>query len=83
MRIWREGQPDHYGAAAPTQSTSITIDVGGAFGVQQGGAGSYLWTVALVQREPYKRIGPEATPRRLQVQVEGGGPLPTHEPPLP
>lgn len=71
VRIWKEGQPDHYGAAAPTGGTSITIDPRGAFGVQQGGAGKYFWTVALVQREPYKRIGSEAAPRTLEVAQEG------------
>jgi hypothetical protein len=71
--MWREGQPDHYGAAAPVGNTAATIDVGGSYAVQQGGTGSYFWTVALVQREPYARLGPEAPPRVLLVTGGGGG----------
>ncbi len=83
VRIWKEGQPDHYGAAEPVQTTNATIDVRGAYGVAQGGAGAYLWTVALVRRDPYQRIGPEAIPRPLIVQFEGSGPPPTWTPPPP
>ena len=73
VRLWKEGQPDHYGAAAPTRSPNLTIDVNGAYGVQQGGSGWFLWTVALVEVEPYRRIGEEAPPRAIFVQVDGGG----------
>lgn len=73
VRIWREGQGDHYGAAAPVGTTSVEIDVNRAYGVMQGGAGSYLWTVALVQLEPYQRVGLEAEPRALQIQPATGG----------
>lgn len=95
VRIWRDGQPDHYGAAAPlvmldtsrVVSFGRPIDVWGAYGVQQGGSGRYYWTVALVQIEPYKRIGPEAPPRTLNIGTSGGGgespkpPAPTSPPP--
>jgi hypothetical protein len=70
--LWRENQPDHYGAAAPTGDTSVTIDVRRSYAVQQGGTGTYLWTVALVQRDPYARLSPEASPRVLLVPGEGG-----------
>ena len=88
LRIWKDGQLDHYGAAEPTNNASLTINIPAAYGVQQGGSGAYFWTVAVVQRSPYKRVGPEAAPRQLQVQVGGGGgggggPAPTHEPPPP
>ncbi len=73
VRIWKESQPDHYGAAAPVRSTSLIIDISGAYGVQQGGTGDYLWTVALVQIAPYQRLGPEAAPRRLTINLGGGG----------
>jgi hypothetical protein len=73
VRIWREGQPEHYGAAAPVTETSLTTDVSGSYAVQQGGSGSYFWTAALVQRDPYARLGPEAPPRVLLVTVGGGG----------
>jgi hypothetical protein len=72
VRLWRENQPEHYGAAAPVSETSATINVGGAYAVQQGGTGSYFWTVALVQRDPYVRLGPEAPPRVLLVTGAGG-----------
>jgi|GEM_PF-1297053 len=81
VRIWREGQPDHYGAAEPTRATSEAIDVGSAYGVTQGGSGQYFWTVALVQINPYSRLGPEAAPRVLNIQVGGGGAQPTLAPP--
>jgi hypothetical protein len=77
VRIWREGQPEHYGAAAPVSATAATINVGGAYGVKEGGSGSYFWSVALVQREPYVRLGPEASPRVLLVSGgEGAEPTP-------
>jgi hypothetical protein len=74
VRIWREGQPDHYGAAEPTNSTHIEINLPGAYGVAQGGAGTYFWTVAVVQVKPYQRTGEEAPRRRLQVDLAGGAP---------
>ena len=87
LRIWKDGQPVHYGAAEPTSSTSLAINLPAAHGVSQGGSGAYFWTVAVVQRNPYQPTGPEAAPRQLQVQMEGGGDgggsAPTHEPPPP
>lgn len=84
LRIWKDGQPDHYGAAEPTQQTNITIILGGAYGVQQGGPGNYYWTVAVVTRNPYQRVGPEAPPRRLLIGSDGGsGSSPTWTPPPP
>ncbi len=86
VRIWKEGQPDHNGAAEPTNGTNLQINLSTAYGVAHGGAGDYFWTVAVVQRSPYQRTGPEAPPRRLRVQVgggEGGGPAPTWTPPEP
>lgn len=71
VRLWKEGQPDHYGANEPVRSTSVTFDVKGAYGVQQGGAGKYYWTVAVVQLNPYQRTGIEAAPRTLHVQLQG------------
>jgi eukaryotic-like serine/threonine-protein kinase len=88
VRIWRDDQPDHYGAAGIVQgATSVDIDVFGAYGVQQGGSGQYKWTVAVVDVSPYQRTGPEAAPRNLQIDVPsggggGGGPAePTSPPP--
>ena len=81
LRIWKEGQADHYGATPLVRTTSVTLDVRSAYGVQQGGSGRHFWTVAVVQMEPYQRIGSEATPRMLYVEVGGpGGPPPTWTP---
>jgi len=81
VRIWKEGQADHYGAHEPVTAMSVTLSVRGAYGVQQGGSGTYFWTAAVVQREPYSRIGPEAEPRTLIVQ--GGSSAPDWTPPPP
>ena len=76
VRVWRADQPDHYGAAAPVRTNSATIDLAGAYGVQQGGSGLYFWTVAVVGLNPYQRIGPEAAARQLTIELAGGGPTP-------
>ena len=73
VRVWKDGQADHFGAAEPVRTTSVTVDLNQAAGVRQGGAGVYLWTVAVVQLSPYKRIGKEASPRTLTI----GGVPPT------
>lgn len=73
VRIWKEGQADHFGAGDLVKTTSVTLDLNQATGVRQGGSGTYLWTVAVVQSSPYKRIGKEASPRTLQI----GGVPPT------
>ncbi len=95
VRLWKEGQPDHYGAAEPVRTTSTSFDVAGAYGVQRGGNGRYLWTVAVVQINPYQRTGEEAPARVVTVQFAGSGddtpgvppastsPSPTWTPPLP
>lgn len=75
VRIWKDGQADHYGAAEPVRTTSLTINVNQASGVQQGGNADYLWTVAAVQVNPYKRIGKEAPPRTLH--IDGVPPTPS------
>jgi len=72
IRIWKEGQPDHYGAADAKgigKQTRYELDVAGAYGVQQGGDATYFWTVAVVQLDPYLRIGEEAAPRRIAYQA--------------
>ncbi|MGB3221105.1 MAG: hypothetical protein WBD79_27190, partial [Anaerolineae bacterium] len=76
IRVWREGQPDHYGASSPVTTNSTTVGLAGSYGVQQGGSGRYFWTVAVVQLNPYRRIGPEASARVLMVELPGGGPTP-------
>lgn len=84
VRIWRDGQPDHYGAAGIVRgATFLRLDVWTSYGVQQGGPGQYYWTVALVQVEPYKRIGPEAPPRTLNIGTSGGDGGEPPKPPIP
>lgn len=73
LRIWKEGQADHFSATEPVRTTSVTVDLNQTAGVRQGGGGDYLWTVAVVQVSPYKRIGKEAPPRTLTI----GGVPPT------
>lgn len=71
VRVWSAEQPYHYGATGLVRSTSVTFDIAGAYGVQQGGTGrSYFWTVALVEQDPYKWIGMEAPPRAIIVAME-------------
>ncbi len=71
VRIWKEGQTDHYGAASPVRETSQEIHLENAYGIQRGGDGTYFWTVALVQLDPYMRIGQEATPRTMVIYFSG------------
>lgn len=73
VRLWKEGQADHYGAAEPVRTTSATFNVAGAYGVQLGGGGHHLWTVAVVRINPYQRTGQEAPARVVMVQIGGGG----------
>ena len=73
IRVWKEGQPDHDGAAGIVSGTArqVEIDLTGSYGFQQGGNGRYFWTVAVAQREPYRRIGSEASPRTIEISVTG------------
>jgi serine/threonine protein phosphatase PrpC len=87
VRIWREGAADHPGAGPVlTQSSGgrwqQAIQVAGAEGVK-GQDGAYLWTVALVQASPYRRIGPEGTPRRLTYRSGAGSSGPSATTPAP
>ncbi len=84
VRIWKEGQSDHYGATRLVRSTSVTFNVAGAYAVSKGGSGDYRWTVAVVPI-PYQPTGPEATPRMLRIELGGGEsgdatPTPTRPP---
>lgn len=60
VRLWKEGQPDHPGIAAPVRTTSLVVNFSEAHGT-----GRHFWTVAVVQISPYKRIAAEAPPRTL------------------
>lgn len=82
IRIWREGDTDHFGAfdarelakytaTEPNQVYAVAIPVEGAYSAQLHGGGDYWWTVAVVQLAPYQRIGQEAPPRRLTYTIPG------------
>ncbi len=90
VRIWREEDPDHYGAfdaqelmkylaRQPDGAYAVSLLVEGAYSVRQHGGGDYYWTVAVVQLNPYTRIGQEAPPRRLRYTIPG----PSEEPEKP
>jgi serine/threonine protein kinase len=84
LRIWKEGQ-EHFGGASPVTETILILDLAGAYAVRQSGPGRYSWSVAVVELSPYKRIGPEAPPRLLEIGEgsfsPGGPPAATPAPP--
>ena len=81
VRIWREGEP-HYGAFDARETSkyleqrdtgnALSFSVSSAFSVQQNGNGEYLWSVAVVQLEPYQLVV-ESASRPLIINVGGGG----------
>lgn len=83
VRIWKGDSAEHPGAAEPVTQRRQSIAVGVVPVVEAGGDGIYFWTVAVVQLEPYRRIGVEAAPRRLVYQRSVGSgeqPTPTQQP---
>lgn len=75
VRLWKNDQTDHYGAAAPVPANRLVVNLEGAHGVSQGGTGRYYWTVAVVKLQPYQRVGLEAAPRVIDIG-DRGLPLP-------
>jgi hypothetical protein len=81
VRIWKEGEP-HYGAFDVREtakyleqagnSYALPISVPSAYSVQQNGNGTYFWSVAIVNLNPYELIT-EATPQDFLINVLGGG----------
>lgn len=71
VRVWKEGQPSHYGAAdiVAGDVRKLRIDLASSYGWQQGGNGLYFWTVAVVQRTPYLQIRQEAPARRIDIAI--------------
>ncbi len=80
IRLWREGDPFHYGAHDARDSVNTVRQVGdvytvrlsldGVYGVNLHGEGDYLWTVAIVSLEPtYQDLNVEARPYRLRVNL--------------
>jgi hypothetical protein len=80
VRIWREGEP-HYGAFDARETSkyleqrdtgnALSFSVSNAYSVQQNGNGEYLWSVAVVQLEPYQLVV-ESAPKPLIINVLGG-----------
>ena len=73
LRIWKEGNPDHPGAAPPVAYVAgadhvYSIHIGsiraspGVVDISTTDWINVYWTVAVVQLNPYRRTGPEAKP---------------------
>lgn len=82
VRIWKEGQPVHLGAAQVVMQPEggvwqQSIRVNDAPAVRAGGDGIYFWTVGRVRRAGETPIGNEAPPRRFIYRSDSGGPEPT------
>jgi hypothetical protein len=75
VRLWKNNQADHYGAAAAVTTTRLDVNLEGAYGVSEGGTGRYYWTVAVVKLQPYQRVGLEAPARVIDIG-DGGLPPP-------
>jgi len=75
VRLWKNDQTDHYGAAAAVTATRLVVNLEGAYGVSKGGTGRYYWTVAVVKLQPYERVGLEAPVRVIDIG-DGGLPPP-------
>ncbi len=69
LRLWRAGQRHHVSLGQPVTSNSQRVELRRATVVRLEGTGHYLWSVALVQRSPYRQLGQEATPRRLYIDL--------------
>jgi len=59
-----------------------TIRLSQAPAVKQGGDGTYSWTVALIQVEPYKQLAGTPMPRSLNYQAQKPTAAPTRMPTL-
>lgn len=74
---------DQVVTAKSNDSWEQTIRLSQAPAVKLGGDGIYEWTVALIQRDPYRQLAPTPTPRRLIYQAQKAGPRPTRTSILP
>jgi len=84
VRLWRQGDAAHYGAADARDVAKNLQTLGGgryavalrldtAYAVTLGGAGDYLWSVAVVELNPYRAAGPESAPRTVHFSRATGG----------
>jgi serine/threonine protein phosphatase PrpC len=74
--IWQEGEVQHNGAAAFTDQREQRINVDEVPSIVTGGAGTYFWSVVVVDQASGQRLSPEATARRFAFtgpQPSGGG----------
>jgi serine/threonine-protein kinase len=86
IRIW-QGDEEHYGAYGAIELQRVIrteqrnnetiyladIRVESAYSIQQHGSGEYTWSVAVVQLEPYQRIGAEGPALTFTYAQAGGG----------
>ncbi len=83
VRLWQTGDATHYGAAdvqeiaqfvqlQPDGRYVVTLRLDRAYSVTLHGTGDYLWSVAVVQLDPYAPAGPESPARTLR-NVRGAG----------
>lgn len=82
VRIWKEGQTAHLGAAQVVVQPEggrwqQAIRVNDAPAVQAGGDGNYFWTVGRVRRVGEAPVGNEAPPLRFIYRSDSGGLEPT------
>jgi hypothetical protein len=62
LLIWSEAEQglnrdSWQGVITPSQNTWADVEVGEIAPVQEHGEGTYYWTVIVVRKEPYKRVG--------------------------
>lgn len=78
VRGWRLNGP-HNGIHDARITQGITPGAGGVYSLsrkipEEFRGQEWYWTVAVVQLDPYKRSGPEATPRKIvPARASGGG----------
>jgi len=82
--LWKGANPptaaDRPVTAKTGDSWEQTIRLSQAPAVKQGGDGTYSWTVALIQVQPYKLLSGTPMPRNLNYQAQKFAPAPTNTP---
>ena len=61
VRMWLVNTTEHNGLTGPVRGTSVEVDLSPVK------SGDYLWTVAVIEVNPYRRTGPEAPPYALHI----------------
>ena len=82
--LWKGANPpaaaDRPVTAKTGDSWEQTIRLSQAPAVRQGGDGTYFWTVALIQVQPYKQLAGTPMPRSLTYQAQKPTAAPTSTP---